>query len=165
MGRKSDHTGKLSGILLALILVVVSGPLSAQEISSSVVNNTGFEFTESSELILSSSLGETAVATLSAGDVILTQGFLQPELQLPCGDLEISFFPNPVIDEIEMEVLNCNAQLTRVEVFDLFGKSFRFDIEDEMRVDLSDLSTGIYIVKAYTDRGVNQSFKIAKVAQ
>ena len=66
---------KITFLIISLVLAFLS---YSQQISRSVVSNGG-NFSFSGGFMISSTIGEIAVSTLTSGSNILTQGFQQPE--------------------------------------------------------------------------------------
>src|ERR1039458_2169046 len=85
-----------------LILLCIFHKSSAQIISPQVLNATGNTSTTNT-IEFSWSVGEMAVATLISNNIILTQGFLQPDISAHTTGIEdiilsnnITVFQNPV---------------------------------------------------------------------
>jgi gliding motility-associated-like protein len=63
--------------LLACLLIIISICSFGQSIERAVIGSTG-NFTQSSTIQISSTVGEVAVLTREAGSIFLTEGFQQP---------------------------------------------------------------------------------------
>lgn len=76
----------------------------------------------------------------------------------------ISAFPNPVQNELNLEGLSTNEELTLIQVFDMQGhRHFKFQDYTSLstKIDLTDLVPGIYIIQVSS--GLNRfSKKIVK---
>ncbi len=73
--------------------------------------------------------------------------------------IKIGLFPNPTDDVIFIE---SKENIKQVEVFDLNGKRLLFKEENRIeQLDLSELTTGVYLLKAKSDQGIAQA-KIIK---
>ena len=73
--------------------------------------------------------------------------------------IKIGLFPNPTHDVIFIE---SKENIKQVEVFDLNGKRLLFKEENRIeQLDLSELTTGVYLLKAKSDQGIAQA-KIVK---
>ena len=103
------------------------------------------------------------------GNFVLTQARYRgyPVAQDPTGILEnglpsVRFYPNPVRDKL---YLDQDLSGGRLEIVDLAGKvvygPFAIGFEKECVVDVSNLATGVYLVKITSDKG-NQAFKFVK---
>ncbi|MCS3533112.1 T9SS type A sorting domain-containing protein [Chryseobacterium sp. JUb7] len=64
----------------------------------------------------------------------------------------IKVYPNPVIDEFSLQ-LSDNQQILGVKIFDMTGKLVKNIGAIKERVNISDLSSGIYFVKISTSKG------------
>jgi hypothetical protein len=106
-----------------------------------------------------------AIETISGPGGIITQGFLQPEVEEPCSDLKIDYYPNPVQDIMTIRDTECNRFIEKIDIFDTYGKLVRTNILDNRRVSFRLLAQGVYIVRAY---GANDdflgSFKVIRVS-
>lgn len=72
---------------------------------------------------------------------------------------DIRAYPNPVINILNIEKLD-NSEIKFISVFDMFGRKVYSDTIEDNRIDLSHLSSGIYIVKL--DDENYKDFKIIK---
>jgi hypothetical protein len=73
--------------------------------------------------------------------------------------ISLKLFPNPTSDKIFIE---SKENIKQVEVFDLNGKRLLNKEEDRIeQIDLSELVTGVYLLKAKSDLGLSQA-KIIK---
>jgi len=62
--------------------------------------------------------------------------------------LEGSLFPNPAQNEITLKI---NASLNNIEIFDSRGRLIL--VSKQKTIDISGLSSGVYFVKAITEKG------------
>ncbi|MBL0139450.1 MAG: S8 family peptidase [Bacteroidetes bacterium] len=83
---------------------------------------------------------------------------IQPILK----DVSIKSYPNPASGIIDIELLNGTSGNSRISVSDLTGKVIReFNvIADHTRIDLSDLSDGIYFLNWIQNGGIVSAQKI-----
>jgi len=75
---------------------------------------------------------------------------------------QVAIYPNPAKDGFTIRLETAEAQLENIEVVDVTGKTvFRnaFKGENEIRLDVSNWSSGLYIVHVQT----NQGFSVQKV--
>ena len=73
--------------------------------------------------------------------------------------IKISLFPNPTSDKI---FIDSKENIKQIEVFDLNGKRLLSKEENRIeQIDLSELTTGVYLLKAKSDLGFAQA-KIVK---
>ena len=151
-------------ILMLAMIISFHGILVAQTVTPSVVNTNGFS-KDMENGFITISVGESAVTTLNGVTGIITQGFLQPELEPPCSDFELDYFPNPVSDLITIRDTACGRIIKEIEIFDSMGNQVFKRILSNREADLTLLGIGIFIVRAYSQGGeVLGTFKIVKVS-
>ncbi len=127
-----------------------------------VTNLAGFDISVT-DFIVTSSIGEPAILTLSNSNFILTQGFLQPEI-LPCRDLSFSYYPNPAKSEITIEAFGCEVQVQGMELYDSWGRTITLITPNkDNKVQLGDISPGVYFIKIGLSNGDSKTIKIIKV--
>lgn len=153
------------GILaVAILLFAFQGVLHAQVVTRSVVNTNGFSKVLDDGYV-TISVGESAVQTLNGVAGIITQGFLQPELEPPCSDFELDYFPNPVSDFLTIRDTACGRIINRIEIYDLLGNRVLELKLINREADLRTLGIGIFIVQGYSmSNNILGTFKIVKVA-
>jgi len=145
--------------LLSLLLLPFLGQAQARQ---QVTNLAGFDISVS-DFIVTSSIGEPAILTLSNTNLILTQGFLQPEI-LPCKDLTFSYYPNPAKGEITIEASGCEVQIQGMTLYDSWGRSITLiKPSKDNKVQLGDISPGVYFIKVLLTNGDSKTIKIVKV--
>lgn len=148
---------------MVILLLLIFASIRAQPVTPSVVNINGFS-AELPDGYLTISVGESAITTLNGLSGIITQGFLQPELDPPCSDFQLSYFPNPVSDRITIRDSACGRIIHRIEVFDLLGAQILKTRLVNREADLTSLGTGIFIVRGYSMyEQLLGTFKIVKV--
>lgn len=64
---------------------------------------------------------------------------------------EIDVYPNPVKDFLNFKT---EYNIFKIEIFDITGRKFSSNSVHENKIDLSDLKTGHYILKLYTENGI-----------
>jgi len=147
---------KLTCFLLLLL------PLFGFGQGQQVTNLAGFDISVSN-FIVTSSIGEPAIMTFTNSNIILTQGFLQPEI-LPCKDLNFSYYPNPAKEEITIEAYGCEIQVEFLELYDPQGRMITgITPRKDNKVLLGDLSPGVYFIKILLTNGETKTIKIVKV--
>lgn len=159
------YLNKLGPFLFVFILLNGTGLTThAQRVTPEVINYSSWTHSESFSFV-SVSFGEMAIKTISGPGGIITQGFLQPEVEEPCSELKIDYYPNPVHDIMTILDSECNRFIEKVEIIDTYGKLVRTNILDNRRVSFKLLAQGVYIVRAY---GANNdflgSFKVIRVS-
>lgn len=88
--------------------------------------------------------------TASAGGATLTIEDLSP------APSSIYVYPNPTANRIYIQAEN----ITKAELFDLMGRKVKATNQDQ--IDLSNISSGSYILQVTTQNNTSQSFKIIK---
>ena len=145
-------------------LIAIFCPLigAAQSLMPSVTNLSGFDGTATNYTI-TSSIGEPLITTLTAEEIILTQGFLQPEV-LPCLNVTFSYYPNPAPEEITVEVSGCEVQIESIQLFDLWGRLIpSITLGKNNKIKLNGLSQGLYLMEVRLSNGISNAIKIIKV--
>ena len=150
---------KPATLLTAMLFTAVS--LGAQVQLTPSVIAAGGGFGEGNNISISWTLGELAVTTLSAGDLILTQGFQQPfdidvgvkEKELNWG---ISVYPNPVGDVLRIKFDIERAGDFLIEIQDVTGRLVGQEIHSQVRpgdivlLHTTGYSNGVYFLKVFT---------------
>ncbi len=165
---------KRNWILILLILLPSVQKLFSQELSHQVlVPFAGI--TDTPALEYTQTAGEAAVITISTVDLVLTQGFQQPRIIFknpvaPQGN-GVKVYPNPVRDEIIVELFGDVSRSFRIEIINISGVSViaeKVDYEDLFwqvkKYPAGQLKRGFYLVRVYSDDGlINRTFKIEKL--
>jgi hypothetical protein len=75
---------------------------------------------------------------------------------------DLSVFPNPVLTTLKIS--NPSVSLLTIELFDAAGKSVATTQSQskEISIDMNQLESGIYFLKAYTADGTAKTFRIVK---
>jgi len=134
----------LPGVLFWMISI------HAQALSSEVVATTGTSFSSPTET-LDFTIGEMMSSSLANGDVILTQGFHQPEIlfvsiEKPDPEISFSLFPNPTERFITIE--SAQEDMLQVRIYDSVGKNVETTafFRKKITIDLQTLISGYYIM-------------------
>jgi len=88
--------------------------------------------------------------TASSADATLTIEDIYPL------DSRISVYPNPTANRIYIQGEN----VLQAELFDLRGRKVK--VTNQKQIDLSDITSGSFILKVTTDNNITKSFKIIK---
>ena len=105
-------------------------------------NNTGsYTFTEA--------VSFKAVTASASGASLTIEDILQPKSG-------ISVYPNPTANRIYIQGEN----VLQAELFDLRGRKVK--VTNQKQIDLSDITSGSFILKVTTDNNKTKSFKIIK---
>ena len=139
-------------VLLMLLCLPLSLP--GQEISRDVLATQG-DFSESRDMTLSWTLGQTFTETVSTMDRALTAGYQQPdfqirEVQLPEAEiLQVELFPNPTPGMLNLKVTQAEIEAYTVEIIDQAGRLMSTVNRNELdtQIDMSAYSAGHYFVR------------------
>ena len=144
--------------------------LSYNGLSQSVISSAGSS-NSAGDYLISWTIGETAIATISSSSTTLTQGFHQPLLVdvLPTGiekelQLEMRAFPNPTFDKVIFEGGD-PVGIYHVRVVDKLGrvleqKSLPYQ---DLVLEMSRYENGTYLVEVVEDdSGKRKIFNIIK---
>ena len=147
---------KRTGFLLALIFSIQV--LSAQITLAPSVVSSGGGYYEGGDMSISWTIGELAVTTLEGGDLILTQGFQQPNIaavgisQVEDMNWGISVYPNPVANEVNVRFSIERSGEYLLEIQDVTGRLFmqqehHINPGDELKLNMGAYISGIYFLK------------------
>lgn len=152
-------------LLLLFLLGVFLSRAPAQE---AVVSGGGYaaEGTKS----ISWSLGELAIETLVSEDLILTQGFQQGWVlitaveEIADPDFHLIIYPNPVSENLMIEVPESQLGGLRFQVFDLSGSLLMSEPLKETFRELSfgTMEPGIYMVRFIQEGETKKTVRIIK---
>ena len=143
---------------LAILFIFCTAVIQAQSLSPQVISTAG-GFATGASMSISYTVGELSVQTLASGSLILTEGFQQPldigvpDLVQPYFDLEVRTWPNPVSQNLYLQISSEIRQDLILETYDLSGRLQMIQhIEALMHIepysiDFTDLSRGAYILK------------------
>jgi hypothetical protein len=154
--------------MLLITLVSFGQTLERQTIGAS-----GTDFSNSS-IIVSQTVGELAVTSFSNSSIVVMEGFQQNtpistsliELEV---QVEVKAYPNPTSDFLDIKINSEESLTLSIEIRDITGRKLHFQKEN-VRVngsyleslDLSNLSSGNYLVSLLSKNAQIGSFKIIK---
>ena len=85
---------------------------------------------------------------------------------VPSSEIEIVIFPNPTVDFITMasEGFDLDNQLNSYQLYNYQGKLLKQNIieQNKTEIDLSNLSSSIYILQVFVEEKLWKTFKIVK---
>jgi len=161
-------------VVLSFMFLVFWNFSFSQSLSPTLISSAG-AYAEGGDISLSYSLGEIAVTTLTTDNLVLTQGFHQPELTgtgMPDEmelDWKVNAFPNPVQDQLNISIRLRKPVDLNLAIFDLTGKKLlikklgRIPADFDYSIDFSGFSNGIYFLKIQTtDKRYSRIIKIQK---
>lgn len=149
---------------------------SAQSLERQVISATG-SYSTSSNLQLSSTVGEPVIETLINGSITLTQGFQQPDRNGNVGIedlgvvLDYQIFPNPTTGKLFITLESSKALTISLSLTDLNGRQLGIEIPDlkvagtaREEMDLSVLANGQYLLHLIdAQHQLQKTFKILKM--
>ena len=146
-----------------LIFFLIAIPLLAkgQKVDRHVTA-AGGDYYEAASTNISWTLGEIAVGNYIVGDLLLTQGFHQGNMEVTSiGDFQAGFalkaYPNPVLDILIVET---EKQDLNYRLIDIYGKVLKNGTIEtsSFKLDFTSYPSGIYFL--WVDE--NQTHKIIK---
>lgn len=166
-----SHNMKNLIILLAIVLPTM---VFAQSIERQVIGSAGGSATTAS-LQVSYTIGETVTSTGTSSNIIITQGFQQPEggsvgINLVETGLSVEAYPNPTSDQVILQVETTKLITIDVLLLDLLGQSTGIEMTDleisgttTETVDISSLPSGHYMIILQNEDGMIGTIKMHKV--
>ena len=146
----------------------------SQSIERQVIASVGGD-ASASNIQASYTVGEAVIATGSASNVIVTQGFQQPTvssvgIEEMDNGLSVNVYPNPVSDNLRVEINAKNELLVNATIYDMQGKSTGVSVSNlkvnrtlKHALDVSALSTGQYFISFTDDKSTLGTVRIQKV--
>jgi hypothetical protein len=154
-------------IFLFCLLFHLSAP--AQEVKPEVISTAGGSY-ETTGIQLSWTLGEPAIAAYANGNVMLSQGFIQPEIKVESGysdpviRLSMKVYPVPAANSVTLEFSVIPEGLS-VELYNLQGtRLYAEPVRSErFQIDLKPWPASEYILKIVSaDNKMIQSYTLIK---
>ncbi len=156
---------------IVILLIILAFPLviAAQTVMPQIIASSGSSY-ETPSAQLDWTLGELITETYTAGSIILTQGFHQPEISVETGysdpdiQLSVNVFPVPSSSYITVEFNEIWQGMT-IELFNLQGIRISSTpvINQRVEINLLDLPSAGYILKVITNENkMIKSYTIIK---
>lgn len=155
--------------------------VKAQSAELSHISVLGAESTGTS-MTLQWTLGELAATTQFSEEIMLTEGFLQPQIRIvevPIDPVDIestirsqpwdiNIWPSPVTNNLNIKLEGEMLNGVALDMFDLSGRRIMTtDLDSELKINVLDLTAttpGEYVLKFSTKDGSHlQSFIIIKI--
>ncbi len=158
----ADPTGDLADILLYHVVgsVALSSDLSDGQVIETLLGEDVSVSIDASVMINSSTVTLPDLESDNGVVHVINMVLLPPTSILELSDLNISIFPNPSADFIQ---INSDSQIQSLEIFDLNGAIvFSENQVQNNRVDLSDLASGLYEIRVSVDGSVGTSKLLKK---
>jgi len=143
--------------------------ISAQVLQNDVIVSGGGT-AETTNMNIEFSIGEPIIETTETVDITLTQGFLQPSLTITSIEEDgmlagISIYPNPVSDELTVQI---PVQFTKALQWELLDMNGRILYQSEFfagtqTIDMHQFAQGAYmLVITDSESGKQMNSKILK---
>ncbi len=122
------------------------------------------------EINMTWTLGETVIATLSAADNILTQGFQQPGIVVTAvKSLEglpytVEAYPNPTDDLLLIQLKNAEVQYFKYLFYDMNGKVLEQKKPESniTAINMKNYPAGLYLLRVMKSEMEIKTFEIIK---
>jgi len=162
-----------------LVLAVCTSAIvaQAQSLSPQVIASAG-DYFDNGTVSLSWTLGEPVIETYTSANLILTQGFQQPELltvgigSVKKDDLFANLYPNPTFKTIKLDLKYSNSSTLIVQLLNTLGqiiKTENFDVVknqiNNYQLDLDGLSAGMYQIRLTDNGKLVETYKIQKLQE
>ncbi len=161
-------------ILFGLLLSFILEP-NAQSIERQLISTTG-NLSQTEQLTVSATAGETIIHTTVSAEIILTQGFQQPNendfvgvWELDEIKIEVSIAPNPFTTSIYLTMFSDLPMNLTCSVFGVNGtmvippKRWEFQGETIKKIDFTPLPAGTYLLRLHSSiHKKTQTYKIIK---
>ena len=153
---------KRNSFLIALLLPCFI--VQSQTINQEVIASQG-SFDVGNSMTLEWTLGELSVETLNDKSMLYTQGFHQPVLKSLVNISDESFisslvYPNPTKNSVEILLSNYDEDIFYIKMSDIHGRLIKQQTShlktSSLKVDVSKLPSGIYLLQILGDKGTYQ---------
>jgi len=162
-------------LIFTMILGFALIGANAQTASPELVSSSGDSFKNTSYQ-LDWSIGECVTATLDTSDYVITQGFHQNTYNITsvvdlCADIEISVYPNPTSDLINLKLIAFknltgfqNLSALSYRVTDISGKVLAKDkiLSALQTLNFTNYTDGTYLISITENNQLIKSFQIIK---
>lgn len=155
--------------LATCLLMLLMAGLQAQHLDTQAFTSGGNSLSFSGG-VLEVSVGEMGIQSLSSGNLLLTQGVLQPHITSSVGienhyltEHVMRVYPNPTADAIRIEL--DSDQAYQGQILDAGGRlAVSFSVQNSADFDVSYLSAGTYLL-VLTDEDRDSRFTVRFVKQ
>lgn len=159
-------------LLLLSMAILFTMNAKSQSANPQVISSAGNTINNGTYSV-SWTLGETVIATISNSNYTLTQGFHQSSYTIvDVKDItknakDIKVYPNPTIDEINIDWDNYTQNGSYYAILDMQGKLIdkkEIQLQKE-KVNMAELATGSYFLKIFDKSNAEiKTIKIQKVS-
>jgi hypothetical protein len=153
---------KLTFFIIFLVIIIHS------QFAQELISSSG-ESIKNSDVQVDYSIGEIMIDTYSGDEIIITQGLHQPVITITditdnkIKNMDIKLYPNPTSSILNIE-LNDIQKEKYYSLTDINGKLLFKDkiLNMTESLDISNLLSGVYILKLTTNAQIIKSYKIIK---
>ena len=157
-------------LLLSFYFYLLSSPSTGQTIQNDVIASGGGHAV-TGNIDMEFTIGEPVIETFEETNLTLTQGFHQPSLVLtsieePDMLTNISIFPNPVSDELSIEIPADYSSKILYHLFDINGKLLQSGefYSGSNKLEMHSYATASYVLQiSDTSTGRQIQTKIMKI--
>lgn len=161
---------KIRYFLAGYILIWFTGAgfIHAQE----TLATTGGSFTSSTGSV-SFAVGQVAYNTIDNNNTSAYEGVIQPyEIQMVTAnrnitdtDASVSLFPNPIINDLTIQITTTVQKNTSYKLYDISGKLLEEKpiLKENTKIKFSNRYSGIYLLTIINNNAVVNTFKIVKL--
>jgi hypothetical protein len=160
--------------IYVVAILIVSARLNAQSLAPHVIASAG-AYAVSSNFSLSWTLGEPVIETQTLHNIILTQGFQQPEIII--SNVEdyskshfINIYPNPTFDVLKIDIQFTNSSDIEWQLFNTLGQTVKtgsvkveINVLNKFHIDISEMPPTLYYLLLHDNGNLIKSQKVQKV--
>ena len=158
----------LQKVFSASLMLLLTYSIKAQTTSHQTINSAG-NTAKVSSFTIDFAVGETITETLKNTSTTVTQGFIQPVINIQTGfsfqkqgdGCQFSIFPNPTTDYINFK--NKDTEEVDFEIYKIDGSLVGKYRSVNKYTDVSTLAKGTYLVKLLCDNNNNSIQKFVKL--
>lgn len=163
----------MKNLTVLVVLMVFVLTLPAQSIERKVISSSGGVFTNL-DLKIFFTVGELSPHYFSNSNLIVSQGFQQNNVNITSlvennTNLEVSAYPNPTNDFLQIELESKDQIEITFEIMDIQGKrvihstpNFSFQGKGKTLIDVSELPNGSYLILLFNNAQKIGDLKIIK---
>ena len=140
--------------LIITALVILYTTIIQGQIISNYSIDSGGDAINTGSLTMIYTIGEVNLQELNAGNIYISEGFINPSIfeSLSTKSYLLSpivIYPNPTSKFLN---ITTKDEISKIDIFDLNGRKMSVENPNK-QIDVSYLSTGIYLVKIYSIKG------------
>ena len=157
--------------IILIFFIIICNSIYGQTKLTEIISTTGFYFEDNTNS-LSFTIGEPIITTLTANDLILTQGFQQskyeitPVIDILGNDISIKVYPNPASQFIIVDMGENFSEQYFLDIVNTKGERLLIKpiVNKETIINLSKYSISEMILRIVNSKKILvKSFKILKI--